>query len=105
MCLQDAILVLDLVRELQIQRWTLALAVVLVDMSELGPFAGAQPELWQQFCGQLLEQPELYFLHQLVGALVTPGSIEEAMAAADEILQQQQQQLLEQQQGEQQAML
>lgn len=85
-------LVLELVRELQVQRWTLALAVVLVDMSELGPFAAAQPELWQQFCGQLLEQPELYFLHQLVGALATPGSIEEAMAAAEELLQQQLQQ-------------
>jgi hypothetical protein len=96
--------VLDLVKELQVQRWTLAMAVVLVDMSVLGPFAGAQPELWQQFCGQLLEQPELYFLHQLVGALVTPGSIEEAMAAAA-AAEEQEQLLLEQQLLERQAAL
>lgn len=84
--LQDAVLVLGLVKELQVQRWTLALAVVLVDMSVLGPFATAQPQLWQHFCEQLLDQPELYFLHQLVGALAQPGGLEEAMAAeaADE---------------------
>jgi len=81
------VLILELVKELQVQRWTLAMAVVLVDMSVLGPFAAVQPELWQQFCGQLLEQPELYFLHQLVGALVTPSSIEEAMAAEGQLQQ------------------
>jgi uncharacterized protein YjeT (DUF2065 family) len=77
--LQHAMLVLDLVKTLQVQRWTLALAVVLVDMSELGPFAAAQPELWQQFCGQLLEQPELYYLHQLVTQLdgALPGGMEQ----------------------------
>lgn len=65
---------LELVKELQVQRWTLAMAVVLVDMSVLVPFAVAQPALWQEFCGQLLEQPELYFLQGVVGALGSSGS-------------------------------
>ena len=82
---------LELAKELQVQRWTLAMAVVLVDMSVLAPFAAAQPQLWQEFCEQLLEQPELYFLHQLVGALVVaPTSpvmmTEQGLSVADEQL-------------------
>lgn len=81
--LQDAILALELVQQLELQRWAVALAVVLVDMSVLSPFAEAQPEMWREFCGHLLEQPNLYFLHQLVGALAEEEEEEEGDADAD----------------------
>lgn len=70
----DAVLVLELAQALQVQRWSVALAVVLVDMAVLGPFAAAHPELWTEFCAALLEVPALYFLHALAEAAVAEAS-------------------------------
>lgn len=74
-------MLLELVRQLGVLRWAVALAVLLVDMSVVGPFAVEQPKLWSDFCGQLLEQPELYFLHEVVAALAAAGSQVAAVAA------------------------
>jgi hypothetical protein len=70
---QDALLLMELVQQLGAACWVVALSVLLVDMSVLGPLAAAQPQLWAAFCGQLMEQPRLYFLHQLVSALADGG--------------------------------
>eukprot|EP00775_Hariotina_reticulata_P009133 gene9133-9301_t len=70
---RDALLLLELVSQLGITRWSVALAVVLVDLKIIGPFAAAQPRLWRVFCEQLLSRPELYFLHEVVGALAAAG--------------------------------
>lgn len=80
--LQDATLLLQLVESLHLAKWRIALAVLLVDMSIIGPFVAEQPQLWRTFCGQLLEQPELYFLHEVVGALAAAGSSPDPAAAA-----------------------
>jgi hypothetical protein len=64
---------LELVQSLSLQRWSIALAVLLVDTTVLAPFAAAHPQLWLGFCQQLQQQPELYFLHEVVGALAAAG--------------------------------
>lgn len=79
---QDATLLMGLVRSLQLPKWRIALAVLLVDMSIIGPFAAEQPELWSRFCEQLLQQPDLYFLHEVVGAFAAAGSSVDSAAAA-----------------------
>jgi hypothetical protein len=91
--LQDAGTLLQLVTALALQRWCIALAVLLVDTTVLAPFAAADPGLWAGFCQQLQEQPDLYFLHEVVGALAAAGS---QLAAEAEQAAQQQQQLLPQ---------
>jgi hypothetical protein len=70
---QDALMLLEVVSQLGISRWSVALAVLLVDLKVIGPFAAAHPQLWRVFCEQLLAQPELYFLHEVVGALTAAG--------------------------------
>lgn len=64
---------LELVRALGVMDWGIALAVLLLDTSLLLPFADAQPQLWAAFCEQLVAQPELYFLQDVVGALASGG--------------------------------
>jgi hypothetical protein len=85
--LQDAGTLLQLVKALALERWCIALAVLLVDTTVLAPFAGAHPALWASFCQQLQEQPDLYFLHEVVGALAAAG--QQLAAEADKALQQQ----------------
>jgi hypothetical protein len=87
--LQDAGTLLQLVQALALQRWCIALAVLLVDTTVLAPFAAAHPALWSSFCQQLQEQPDLYFLHEVVGALAAAGA--QLAAEADQAVQQQQQ--------------
>uniref|UniRef100_A0A383V6J0 RIC1 C-terminal alpha solenoid region domain-containing protein n=1 Tax=Tetradesmus obliquus TaxID=3088 RepID=A0A383V6J0_TETOB len=93
---QDAGVLLELVSALGLQRWAIALAVLLVDSTQLAPFAAAHPALWAEFCQQLRQQPELYFLHEVVGALAAAG---QQLSAAEE--EQQQQQLLLEEQAQQ----
>jgi hypothetical protein len=92
--LQDAGVLLEMVQALALQRWSIALAVLLVDTTVLAPFAAAHPQLWAGFCQQLQQQPDLYFLHEVVGALAAAGS---QLATAEEQAEQQQQQAEEQQ--------
>lgn len=83
-CVQDAALLLDLVRSLHISKWCTALALLLVDMSIIGPFAAEQPQLWNSFCQQLLQQPELYFLHDVVGALAAASAKQTPSTTTDD---------------------
>jgi hypothetical protein len=85
--LQDAGTLLQLVQALALQRWCIALAVLLVDTTVLAPFAAAHHALWSSFCQQLQEQPDLYFLHEVVGALAAAGA--QLAAETDQAVQQQ----------------
>ncbi|KAF8071370.1 R06F6.8 [Scenedesmus sp. PABB004] len=69
----DAAGLLDLCRALGARCWALALAVLLVDVSVLAPYAAEAPHEWAAFCGRLAAAPQLYFLHDVVAALTGPG--------------------------------
>ena len=76
--LQDATKLLALCQELEVQRWALALAVLLVDMPTITPFAQDQPAMWGEFCQRLKSSPTFYFLHDIVDALaIGPGATDE----------------------------
>jgi hypothetical protein len=70
---QDAAAVLRLCSSLGATKWTLALALLLVDTDTLGPFAAAHPELWGRLCGRLEAEPRLAFMGEWVGALSALG--------------------------------
>jgi hypothetical protein len=72
--LQDATMLLELCQTLGVQRWVLTLAVLLVDMAHISPFAQQQPELWLTFCQELRANSDFYFLHGVVDALTLGGS-------------------------------
>jgi hypothetical protein len=75
---QDATKLLALCQELEVERWALALAVLLVDMPTITPFAQTQPAMWGDFCQSLKSSPTFYFLHDIVDALaIGPGAVDE----------------------------
>lgn len=67
-------MLLELCQTLGVQRWVLTLAVLLVDMAHISPFAQQQPELWLTFCQELRANSDFYFLHGVVDALTLGGS-------------------------------
>ncbi len=66
---QDAKAMLQFAQSLGVQRWVMALALLVVDMSVILRFKEAHPQVWLQFCARITSDPACYFLHDVVHAL------------------------------------
>jgi hypothetical protein len=82
----NALRVLEVCQALGMEAWTLAIGVLLVDMSVVLPFREAHPQVWAAFAEQLQADQSFYFLHEIVDVLTQapvpgPGSVSPVAAA------------------------